>query len=112
MTELHFGIFVLLAFLLCYRDWTVSMVAAAVIAAHHLSFNYLQEWGYGVLCFTEPGLGKVLAHAAYVVAEALVLSYLSLLLHRDALQAAEIGARLDAIDAAGDGSIILGAAVP
>jgi methyl-accepting chemotaxis protein len=112
MTELHFGIFVLLAFLLCYRDWTVIMVAAAVIAAHHLSFNYLQEWGYGVLCFTEPGLGKVLAHAAYVVAEALVLSYLSLLLHRDALQAAEIGARLDAIDAAGDGSIILGAAVP
>ena len=112
MSELHFGIFVLLAFLLCYRDWTVIMVAAAVIAGHHLSFNYLQQWGYGVLCFTEPGLGRVLAHAAYVVAEALVLSYLSLLLHRDALQAAEIGARLDAIDAAGDGSIILGAAVP
>ena len=58
MTELHFGIFVLLAVLLCYRDWSVILVAARVIAVHHLSFNYLQQWGYGVLCFTEPSLAR------------------------------------------------------
>jgi methyl-accepting chemotaxis protein len=107
MTELHFGIFVLLAFLLCYRDWSVIVVGAAVIAVHHLSFNYLQEWGFGVLCFTETGLGKVLAHAAYVVAETVVLSYLSLLLHREAVQAVELGARLDQINASADGRITL-----
>jgi len=50
ITEVHFGIFVALAFLLFYRDWTVIVTAAAVVAVHHLSFNYLQEWGYGVLC--------------------------------------------------------------
>jgi methyl-accepting chemotaxis protein len=106
-TELHFGIFVLLAFLLCYRDWSVIVVGAAVIAMHHLSFNYLQEWGFGVLCFTETGLGKVLAHAAYVVAETVVLSYLSVLLHREAVQAVELGARLDQINASADGRITL-----
>ena len=108
-TELHFGIFVLLAFLLCYRDWSVIVVGAAVIALHHLSFNYLQEWGFGVLCFTDTGLGRVLAHAAYVVAETAVLSYLSLLLHREAVQAAELGARLDQVNASGDGRITLAA---
>jgi methyl-accepting chemotaxis protein len=106
-TELHFGIFVLLAFLLCYRDWSVIVVGAAVIAVHHLSFNYLQEWGFGVLCFTETGLGRVLAHASYVVAETVVLSYLSLLLHREAVQAVELGARLDQVNASGDGRITL-----
>ena len=110
VAELHFGIFVLLAFLLCYRDWSVIVLGAALIAVHHLSFNYLQELGFGVLCFTETGLGKVLVHAAYVVAETVVLSYLSLLLHREAVQAAELGARLDQVNASGDGRITLTAA--
>ncbi|MET0962749.1 MAG: methyl-accepting chemotaxis protein [Noviherbaspirillum sp.] len=105
VSEVHFGIFVLLAFLLCYRDWAVIITAAAVIAVHHLSFNYLQEWGYGVICFTETGLLKVLIHAAYVVAEAGVLTYLSLHLHRQALQAAELTARVDAMNSAGEGMI-------
>jgi methyl-accepting chemotaxis protein len=90
--ELHFGIFVLLAFLLCYRDWTVIVAAAGVIALHHLSFSYLQELGYGVRCMSEPGFGMVLVHATYVVVETAVLSYLAILLHREALQSAELGA--------------------
>jgi methyl-accepting chemotaxis protein len=75
MIELHFGIFVCLAFLLCYRDWRPIVFGAAVTAVHHLSFNYFQELGYGVLCFTKTGLGIVFAHAAYVVAETALLSY-------------------------------------
>ncbi|MGD8408487.1 MAG: methyl-accepting chemotaxis protein, partial [Thiohalophilus sp.] len=39
MIEMHFGIFVLLAFLLYYRDWLPIITAAAVIAVHHLTFN-------------------------------------------------------------------------
>lgn len=107
MNELHFGIFVLLAFLLCYRDWVVIVTAAALIAVHHLSFNYLQEWGYGVLCFTETGFEKVLVHAAYVVAEAGVLAYLSILLHSQAAQAAELTVRVEAMNAADEGVLDL-----
>jgi methyl-accepting chemotaxis protein len=77
MTELHFGIFVLLAFLVCYQDWRVIVAAAATAAVHHLSFNYLQEWGFPALCFRHPGIGIVLLHAVYVVVEAAVLGYLA-----------------------------------
>jgi methyl-accepting chemotaxis protein len=91
-TELHFGIFVLLAFLLCYRDWIVIVAAAGTAALHHLSFSYLQELGFGVRCMPEPGFGMVLVHASYVVVESAVLCYLAWVLHRDAVQSAELGA--------------------
>jgi len=45
LIEMHFTIFVLLAFLLYYRDWLPIATAAAVIAVHHLAFNYLQSAG-------------------------------------------------------------------
>ena len=48
------GIFVVLAFLLCYRDWAVIALAAGVTALHHLSFSQLQELGFGVRCLLEP----------------------------------------------------------
>jgi methyl-accepting chemotaxis protein len=88
MIEMHFGIFVLLAFLLFYEDWRVIVVAAAVIAVHHVSFNYLQEAGYGTMCLTKPGLGTILIHAAYVVIEAAALSYLAILMHKETLDVA------------------------
>ncbi|MDY7573158.1 methyl-accepting chemotaxis protein [Actimicrobium sp. CCI2.3] len=109
MTELHFGIFVLLAVLLCYRDWAVILVAAVVIAVHHLSFNYLQQWGYGVLCFTDPGLGKVITHAAYVVVESGVLAYLAVMLHKDAVQSAELNVSVEALTGKASGVINLSA---
>lgn len=87
MTELHFGIFVLLAFLLCYQDWRVIVIAAAVAAVHHLSFNYLQQLGFNTICFTEPSIQLVLIHAAYVVAEAGVLSYLAIVLSDETTKA-------------------------
>jgi methyl-accepting chemotaxis protein len=100
MTELHFGIFVLLAFLVCYQDWRVIIAAAATAAAHHLTFNYLQAWGYPTLCFTHPGLGIVLLHAAYVVVEAAVLSYLAVRLRREtATVAASAGTLHDTLQA-------------
>lgn len=98
-TELHFGIFVLLAFLLCYRDWAVVVTAAAVIAVHHLSFSYLQELGFGVRCMDDPGIGQVVLHASYVVVEAAVLCYLAVMLRREAVQAAELGVRVSAMSA-------------
>ncbi|MBL0088076.1 MAG: chemotaxis protein [Ideonella sp.] len=77
-TEAHFAVFAFLAVTVVYRHWLPVLAAAAAIAVHHLSFNYFQQWGWGPICFTEPGLAKVLEHAAYVVAEAGVLVFLAL----------------------------------
>ncbi|HEY5810433.1 MAG TPA: methyl-accepting chemotaxis protein, partial [Povalibacter sp.] len=101
MIELHFGIFVSLAFLLCYRDWRPILMGAGAAAVHHLSFNYLQQAGFGLNCFTETGLGIVFTHAAYVVIEAGVLSYLAIVLEREGVQSAELRemlARMTATD--------------
>ncbi|MES2757475.1 MAG: methyl-accepting chemotaxis protein [Pseudomonadota bacterium] len=107
VNELHFGIFVLLAFLLCYRDWFVIVVAAGVIALHHLSFNYLQELGYGVRCMTEPGFARVLVHAAYVVVESAVLCYLAVALRREAVQAGELALGVASLSRGAPGTIDL-----
>lgn len=83
MTEMHFGIFVLLAFLLFYEDWRVIIAAAGTIAVHHLLFEYLQQSGYSTICFTKPSIGIVLLHAGYVVVESAVLCYFAVLLKKE-----------------------------
>jgi methyl-accepting chemotaxis protein len=110
VTEAHFGVFVLLAFLLCYRDYTVILTAAGVIAMHHLSFNYLQELGYGVRCLSQPGLVTVLVHAGYVIAESSVLCYLCWILRGEALRAFELQAAVDTMADPATGRIDLRAA--
>ena len=75
--EAHFSVFAFLAVTMVYRRWEAVAAGAATIAVHHLSFNYFQQWGWGVVCFTEPGLGAVIEHATYVVAEAAILMMLA-----------------------------------
>jgi methyl-accepting chemotaxis protein len=82
--EMHFSIFVLLAFLIYYRDWLPIVVAAAFIAIHHLSFFYLQSRAMGVWLAADATWGLVIVHAGYVVAEAAVLVYLARETYRDA----------------------------
>lgn len=76
MTELHFGIFVLMAMLIAFRDYVVILTAATVIAVHHLVFSWLQMNQANVYVLREDELtfAMVVVHAAYVVAEAIVLS--------------------------------------
>ena len=76
-TEAHFAVFAFLAVTIVYRHWLPVLSAAATIAVHHLSFNYLQAWGWGPICFTEPSLLLVVEHAAYVVGEAGILMMLA-----------------------------------
>jgi methyl-accepting chemotaxis protein len=79
MIEAHFAIFVLLAFLLFYRDWVPLAVAAVVIAALHLSFDLLQRAGQPVWVFAATsGFGIVILHAAFVVIETALLVWMSL----------------------------------
>lgn len=102
MLELHFGVFVLLAMLLCYRDWLPIVVAAGVIAVHHLAFDFLQRGGSGVWVFEQnTGFHIVLVHALYVVVESALLVYLADQFRREARQAEEIhaiGGHLTVVD--------------
>ncbi|MEX8495702.1 methyl-accepting chemotaxis protein [Sphaerotilus sp.] len=75
--EAHFAVFAFLAVTVVYRHWLPVLSAAATIAVHHLSFNFFQAWGWGTVCFTEPGLARVIEHALYVVAEAGILVMLA-----------------------------------
>jgi methyl-accepting chemotaxis protein len=75
--EAHFAVFAFLAVLVVYRRALPILAGATAIAVHHLSFNYMQAWGWGPICFIEPGFLKVVEHALYVIAESGVLLYLA-----------------------------------
>jgi methyl-accepting chemotaxis protein len=89
--EAHFAVFAFLAVTAVYRAVLPVIAGAATIAVHHLSFNYFQAWGWGPICFTEPGLMRVVEHALYVVAEAVVLILLARLAAADAKVGDQLG---------------------
>ncbi|MEP7383191.1 MAG: methyl-accepting chemotaxis protein [Gemmatimonadota bacterium] len=85
MQEAHFHVFVSLAFLLAYRDWRTPVVAAAVIALHHVAFMVLQNSGVAVhvLPHGQCTLGIVAIHAALVAMETAVLVWMARHLERE-----------------------------
>jgi methyl-accepting chemotaxis protein len=86
LIEMHFAVFVLLAFVLIYRDWLPIVVAAGVIAVHHLAFDVWQRAGGPVWVFADRGgLGIVLIHAAYVVFETSILVALAVRLRAESV---------------------------
>lgn len=90
LTELHFGVFVFLAFLLVYRDWRPIAAAAATIAVHHILFDRLQSLGWPVFCMTEANFGRVLIHATFVVVQTAVEVLMALRMRSDAQAAQEL----------------------
>ena len=84
MIEMHFSIFVLLAFLLFYRDWVPLVVAAGLIAVLHLGMNLLQSAGQPVWVFTSSsGISLVTVHALFVVIETLLLVWMAIQMRRE-----------------------------
>ncbi|WP_462381438.1 methyl-accepting chemotaxis protein [Pseudomonas sp. Marseille-QA0892] len=78
LAEMHFGIFVLLAFLLYYRDWLPIVVAAAVIAVHHIAFFALEHaTSLPVHVVHEGSWATIFLHALYVVVETAILVYMA-----------------------------------
>ena len=67
MIEFHFGVFVTLALVMVYRDWRVVLACAAFFAVHHVLFDRLQAWGFGMYCLTAASFPRVVLHATYVV---------------------------------------------
>ncbi|WP_454689837.1 methyl-accepting chemotaxis protein [Achromobacter aloeverae] len=92
MLEFHFGVFVTLAILLVYRDWRVVVFAAALFAVHHLAFDRLQAFGFGLYCLSRPDLPLVLLHAAYVVVQTLLEVALAVWMMRKAREGDELAA--------------------
>jgi methyl-accepting chemotaxis protein len=84
MVEMHFMVFVLLAFLLFYRDWIPLVFAAGLIAAHHLTFDALQRAGEPLWVFASTGgIGMVLVHAVFVIFETAMLVWVSVKLRSE-----------------------------
>lgn len=77
VVEFHFSVFVLLAFLLYYRDWLPIVVAAGTTAVHHVAFYALQTRGFDLAVIQQGGWGTIFLHAFYVVLETVTLVYLA-----------------------------------
>lgn len=93
MIEFHFGVFLLLAVLLYYRDWIPVVAAAATIAVHHFGFFFLQSSGSNIwiLPTTESGIGIIFLHAAYVIVETAIIVWMSIDLQKEFLASSELG---------------------
>jgi methyl-accepting chemotaxis protein len=94
--EVHFHIFAALAFLLVYRDWKIPVVAAAVIAVHHLALDTFQDTHHQMIHLLPAGrhgLPIVMLHAVFVVFETVVLVFLSVTLEREVAEMADHRAR-------------------
>ena len=66
LIEAHFHVFVSLAIISSYRDFRLALVYAAVIAVHHIAFNFLLPYS---LFAGGPNFVMVLLHAFFVIIE-------------------------------------------
>ncbi len=99
--EYHFGVFVVLAFLLVYLDWTVIVFGAALFAVHHVLFDRLQAAGLGFFCTPQADFGRVVLHAVYVVIQTSIEVILAVNMRRSALAGEELIALVKQVDAEG-----------
>jgi methyl-accepting chemotaxis protein len=103
--EFHFGVFVLLALVMVYRDWKPIVAVAAFFAVHHVLFERLQAGGMGVYCLPQPDFLMVVMHAGYVVVQTALEVVLTVKLGRLAQQGNELEGLLAAT--AGQGQLTL-----
>jgi methyl-accepting chemotaxis protein len=75
MIEMHFHIFMMLAMMIVYGSPLPMIVAAAVIAVHHISFFFL--FPNSLLNHHCPSFGIVLIHAGFVVAEVIPCAFIA-----------------------------------
>ena len=66
-TDMHMAYFAALALLTVYADWVVILAAAATVAVHHLSLNYLIPLA---VFSNSASLSRVVLHAVILILEA------------------------------------------
>ncbi len=85
MAESHFAIFILLAFLLYYRDWRPVLVATVLIVVHHVAFNFMQASNTEVYVFAQGADTRLLViHALAVIFESVLLILMAIKLRAEA----------------------------
>ncbi|WP_395340119.1 methyl-accepting chemotaxis protein [Ningiella sp. W23] len=79
MTEMHFQLFVLLAFLSFFRDWKVIVTGTVVIAVHHIGGFAIQHMGGSLVVFeaSQPAFLILAIHAAFAIIECAVLAFVA-----------------------------------
>ncbi len=95
--EFHFGVFVTLALVMVYRQWRVILACAAFFAIHHILFDRLQAWGYGIYCTTEADFAKIVLHATFVIVQTAVEILIIKKMAESYLQGIELQILVDAI---------------
>jgi len=94
LVEYHFGVFVVLAVVLVYRDARPLLLAAALIAVHHIGFDRALAAGLGLYCLAEPDFGRIVIHALYVVAQTGIELYIVRLMLASSSQATRLAGEL------------------
>nr|WP_136251438.1 methyl-accepting chemotaxis protein [Ningiella ruwaisensis] len=79
MTEMHFQVFVILAFLSFFRDWKVIVTGTVVVAVHHIGGFVVQHLGGNLIVFedSKPAFLILLIHAAFAIIECVVLAFMT-----------------------------------
>ncbi|WP_440905713.1 methyl-accepting chemotaxis protein [Catenovulum sp. SX2] len=92
LIEIHFEIFVMLAFLSFYRDWSVILTSVIVVALHHIGFFILQSQGVPAYIFEQSHLQFyiLIIHALFAVTEAALLMFVA----KTSLREAQAGLQL------------------
>lgn len=88
MTEVHFEVFVMLAFLFFFRDWRVVVSSTLVVAIHHIGFFALQYFQIDGFYAYETGklaFFILVIHAVFAIAEATLLSFMAHKSHHEAI---------------------------
>jgi methyl-accepting chemotaxis protein len=105
--EFHFGVFVVLALLLVYRDWRPIVLAAGLIAVHHVAFDRLQAAGWAVYCTPQADFLKVVMHAGYVVVQTALEVYIAVQIRSMTRQGEELQGLVAQLDRDGRVSLDL-----
>ncbi|MEW9797052.1 methyl-accepting chemotaxis protein [Alteromonas sp. CYL-A6] len=92
LTEVHFQIFSLLAFVSFYKLPALFISSVGFVAVHHLSFFIMQMNGLPVFVLEPDDLyWKIwILHAFFAVAEGGILYYMTLSMRKDSIQELEI----------------------
>ena len=95
--EFHFGVFVTLALVMVYRQWRVVVACAAFFAVHHILFDRLQAWGYGIYCTSQADFAKIILHAVFVIIQTAVEIYILKNMVQSFMQGIELQGLVNAV---------------
>ncbi|WP_338517093.1 methyl-accepting chemotaxis protein [Alteromonas gracilis] len=92
LIEIHFEIFILMALLIIYQNWSVFVTALVVIALHHATFFIMQVNSVEVMVFDKSKLtiSILIIHALYAALEAVVGAYIAILMKKQSRTGEEL----------------------